>query len=167
VFTARYGLIPYLLLLQLYNSLWVLACSVISFHCLLSCAFCFQIFTPIFLMSFLASFSHLNLGLPFGLVAYDFHLYIVLATLTFGILSTCPNQLKLLLLMFLTIFSYPITFPSFSFVLIPYINQIMFSPWKVKVLQENLVPVLFSSPFIPRGPNCFRNLAFLVTDTCI
>jgi hypothetical protein len=69
-----------LLLLQLYNSLWVLACSIISFHCFLSCTLCFQFFTPIFLRSFLASSSHLNLGLPFGLVAYGFHLYIVLAT---------------------------------------------------------------------------------------
>ena len=32
----------------------------------------------------------------------------VLATLSLGILSTCPNQLNPLLLMFLTIFSYPI-----------------------------------------------------------
>ena len=38
-----------LLLLQLYNSLWVLACSIISFHCFLSCTLCFQFFTPIFL----------------------------------------------------------------------------------------------------------------------
>jgi hypothetical protein len=70
-----------LLLLQLYDSLWVLACSIIYFHCFLSCTLCFQFFTPTFLRSFLASSSHLNLGLPFGLVAYGFHLYIVLATL--------------------------------------------------------------------------------------
>jgi hypothetical protein len=59
-----------LLFLQLYNSLWVLACWIISFHCFLSCTLCFQFFTPIFLRSFLSSSSHLNLGLPFGLVAY-------------------------------------------------------------------------------------------------
>ena len=41
----------------------------------------FQLLTPIFLKSFLTSSSHLNLGLPFGLVAYGFHLYMVLATL--------------------------------------------------------------------------------------
>ena len=99
-----------LLLLQLYNSLWVLACSIISFHC-------FQFFTPIFLRSFFTSSSHLNLGLPFGLVAYVFHLYMVLTTLSFGILSTCPNQLNLLLLMYLNIFSYLITFSSSLFVL--------------------------------------------------
>ena len=69
-----------------------------------SCALCFQ-FTPIFLSSFLTSSSHLNLGFPFGLVAYGFHLYMVLATLSLSILSTCPNQLNLLLLMCLTIFS--------------------------------------------------------------
>ena len=38
-----------LLLLQLYNSLWVLVCSIISFHFFLSCFVCFQLFTPIFL----------------------------------------------------------------------------------------------------------------------
>jgi hypothetical protein len=36
----------------------------------------------------------------------------VLATLSLGILSTCPNQLNLLLLMCLTIFSYVIAFSS-------------------------------------------------------
>ena len=41
---------------------------------------------------FLTSSSHLNLGLPFGLVAYGFHLYMVLATLSLDILSTFPNQ---------------------------------------------------------------------------
>jgi hypothetical protein len=40
-----------------------------------------------------------------------------LATLSFGILSTCPNQLNLLLLMCLTIFSYLIAISSSSFVL--------------------------------------------------
>ena len=105
------------LLLHLYNSLWVLACSIISFHCFLSCTFCFQFFTPILARSFLTSSSHLNLGLPFGLVAYSFHLYMILGTLSFVILSTCPNQLNLLLLMCLTIFSYLIAFSSSSFVL--------------------------------------------------
>ena len=60
---------------QLYNSLWVLACSIIPFHCFLSCVLCFQLLTPIFLRSFLTSSSHLALGLHFGLVAYGFHLY--------------------------------------------------------------------------------------------
>jgi len=41
----------------------------------------------------------------------------VLTTLSFGILPTCPNQLNLLLLICLTIFSYLITFSSSSFVL--------------------------------------------------
>jgi hypothetical protein len=54
---------------QLYNSLWVLICSIIPFHCFLSCVLCFQLLTPIFLRSFLTSSSHLTLGLPFGLVA--------------------------------------------------------------------------------------------------
>jgi hypothetical protein len=40
-------------------------------------ALCFHFFTSIFLRSFLASSSHLNLGLPFRLVAYGFHLYMV------------------------------------------------------------------------------------------
>ena len=61
--------------------------------------------------------SHLNLGLPFGLVPYGFHLYMVLATLSLGILSTCPNQLNLLHLTCLTIFSYPFAFSSSSSVL--------------------------------------------------
>jgi hypothetical protein len=68
--------------------------------------------------SFLTSSSHLNLGLPFGLVAYGFHLYMILGTLSFDILSTCPNQLNLLLLMCLTIFSYLIAFSSSSFVVL-------------------------------------------------
>ena len=63
-----------LLLPQLYNSLWVLACSFIPLHGFLSCAFCFQLFTPIFLKSSLTSSSYLHLGLPFGLAACDFHL---------------------------------------------------------------------------------------------
>ena len=42
-----------LLLLHLYNSLWVLACSIISFHFFLSCSVYFQLFIPIFLKSFL------------------------------------------------------------------------------------------------------------------
>ena len=57
-----------LLLPQLYNFLWVLACSIIPLNGFLSCAFCFQLFIPIFLKSSLTSSSHLNLGLPFGLV---------------------------------------------------------------------------------------------------
>ena len=63
-----------LLLPQLYNSVWVLVCSIIPLHGFLTCAFCFQLFTPIFLKSSLTSSSHLNLGLPFGLVACGFHL---------------------------------------------------------------------------------------------
>jgi hypothetical protein len=35
----------------------------------------FQLLIPIFVKSFLTSSSHLALGLPFGLVAYGFHLY--------------------------------------------------------------------------------------------
>ena len=81
-----------LLLLQLYNYLWVLACPIISFHCFFSCTFCFQFFTPILPRSFLTSSSHLNLGLPFGLVAYGFHLYMILGILSFVILSTCPQE---------------------------------------------------------------------------
>ena len=79
---------------QLYNSLWVLASSIIPFHCFLSCVLCFRLVTPIFLKSFLTPYYHLTLGLPFGLVAYGFHLYMVLATLSLVILSTCPNQLS-------------------------------------------------------------------------
>ena len=101
---------------QLYNCLWVLACSVISFHCFLSCVLCFQLVIPIFLKSFLTSSSHLTLGLPFGLVAYGFHLYMVLATLSLVILSTCPNQLSRLYFMYLT-FSLLIAFSNSSFVL--------------------------------------------------
>jgi hypothetical protein len=50
-------------------------------------------------------------------VWFPFLLYMFVATLSFGILSTCPNQLNLLLLMCLTIFSYLIAFSSSSFVL--------------------------------------------------
>jgi len=107
----------HLILLQLYNSLWVLACSIISFHRFLSWTFCFQFSTPMLPRSFLTSSSHLNLDLPFGLVACGFHLYMILGTLSFEILSICPNQLNLLLLMCLTIFSYLIAFSSSLFVL--------------------------------------------------
>ena len=105
-----------LLLPQLYTSLWVLACSIIPLHGFFSCAFCFQLFTSIFLKSSLTSSSHLNLGLPFSLVACGFHLQMLLTTLSSGILSTCPTQLSLLLLMCLTIFSWLIRFSSSSFV---------------------------------------------------
>jgi len=110
-------LIILLLLLQLYNSLWVLACSIISFHFFLSCVVRFQLFTPIFLKSFLTSSSHLNLGLPFGLAAYGFHLYMVLATLSLVILSKCPNQLSRLYFIYLTIFSLLTASSNSSFVL--------------------------------------------------
>ena len=91
---ASFWTLVFFFFFQLYNSLWVLACSIISFHCFLSCVLCFQLVTPIFLKSFLTSSSHLTLGLPFSLVAYGFHLYMVLATLSLVILSTCPNQLS-------------------------------------------------------------------------
>ena len=104
-----------------------------------SLALCFQFFTPIFLRSFLTSSSHLNLGLPFSLVAYGFHLYMVLATLSLGILSTCPNQLNLLLLMCLTILSYPIAFSSSSFVLS------LHSPFAFFVGQNILLNILLSN----------------------
>ena len=102
---------------QLYNSLWVLACSFISFYCLLSCVLFFQLVTSICLKSFLTSSSHLTLGPPFSLVAYVFHLYMVLATLSLVILSTCSNQLSSLYFMCFTIFSLLIAFSSSSFVL--------------------------------------------------
>ena len=47
----------------------------------LFCVLCFQLVTPIFLKSFLTSSSHLTLGLPFGLVAYGFHLCMGIAVL--------------------------------------------------------------------------------------
>ena len=53
------------------------------------------------------------IGLPFGLVAYGFHLHMVLATLSLVILSTCPNQLRRLYFMYLTIFSLLIAFSQF------------------------------------------------------
>jgi len=106
-----------ILLLQLYNSLWVSACSIISFHFFLSCVVCFQLFTPIFLKSYLTSSSHLTLGLPFSLVAYGFHLYMVLATLSLVILSTCPNQPSHLYCIYLTIFLLLIVSSNSSFVL--------------------------------------------------
>ena len=49
---------PYILLPQLFNTVWVLACSIIPLHGFLSCAFCFQLFTPIFLKSSFTSSSH-------------------------------------------------------------------------------------------------------------
>ena len=53
----------------------------------------------------LTSSSHLTLGLPFSLVAYGFHLYMVLATLSLVILSTFPNQPSCFYFIYLTIFS--------------------------------------------------------------
>ena len=66
---------------------------------------------------FLTSSSHLTLGLSFCLVACGFHLYMILATLSLVILSTCPNQLGRLYVMYLTIFSLLIAFSISSFVL--------------------------------------------------
>ena len=74
----------------------------------------FPIGHPIFLKSFLTSSSHLTLGLPFSLVAYGFHLYMVLATLSLVILSTCPNQFSRLYFMYLTIFTLLIAFSRSS-----------------------------------------------------
>ena len=59
----------------------------------------------------------LTLGLPFGLVAYGFHLYMVLATLLLVILSTCPNQPGRLYFIYLTIFSLLIASSNSSFVM--------------------------------------------------
>ena len=118
-----YSLTPILLFFfffQLYNSFWVLTCSIIPFHYFLSFVLCFQLFTPISLKSFLTSSSHLTLGLPFGLVAYGFHLFMVLATLSLVILSTCPNQLICLCFIYLTIFSLLIASSNSSFVLSPH-----------------------------------------------
>ena len=49
--------------------------------------------------------SHLYLGLPLGLVVKGFHLNIFLAAMVSGILCIWPNQLSVLALMWLTIFS--------------------------------------------------------------
>ena len=71
----------------------------------------------IFLKSFLTSSSHLTLGIPFGLVAFGFHLYMVLVTLSLVILSTCPNQPGRLYFIYLTLFSLLIASSNSSFVL--------------------------------------------------
>ena len=55
--------------------------------------------------------------LSFGPVAYGFHLYMVLATLSLVILSTCPNQLSRLYFIYLTVFSLLIASSSSSSVL--------------------------------------------------
>ena len=47
---------------QLYNSLRVLAYSIISFHCFLSCVLFFQLLTPIFVKSFLTSSGRINVS---------------------------------------------------------------------------------------------------------
>ena len=49
------------LLLQLYKSLWVLACSIISFHPFLSWTFYFQFSTPMLPRSFLTLNNHYNI----------------------------------------------------------------------------------------------------------
>jgi len=40
------------------TTVWVLACSIISFHCFLSCTFCFQFFSPILPHIILPSSEH-------------------------------------------------------------------------------------------------------------
>jgi len=117
IFASSFFFFFFFFFFQLYNSLWVLTCSIISFHFFLSCVVCFQLFTPIFFKSFLTSSSHLTLDLPFGLVAYGFNLCMVLATLSLVLLSTCPNQFSGLCFMYLNIFSLLIASSNSSFVL--------------------------------------------------
>ena len=135
---------------QLYNSLWVLACSIISFHCFLSCVLCFQLVTPIFLKSFLTSSSHLTLGFPFSLVAYGLHLHMVLATLSLVILSTSPNQLSRFYFMYLTIFLLLTAFSSSSFVLS------LHSPLAFCDGPNNLLNIFLSNEFSLHTKNLHR-----------
>ena len=74
---------------QPYNSLWVLACWIISFQWFLSCVLCFRLVTPIFLKSFLTSSSHISLGLPFSLIAYGLY-FMYLAI--FSLLNAFSNS---------------------------------------------------------------------------
>ena len=73
---------------QLYSSLWVLACSIISFHCFLSCVLCFQLVTP-------SSSNHSSHRLPILLLAFpSVNNWALLAVLIFSgtrMLALCPT----------------------------------------------------------------------------
>jgi hypothetical protein len=83
-----------LILLWCYNSGRVLAFSTIPFHLSRSCTCPVHFIIFIFFRSFLTSSSHQDLGLPIGLPANGFHLYIFFTALISGILFMCPNQTK-------------------------------------------------------------------------
>jgi hypothetical protein len=83
---SRYFLLLLLLLLLLLwrcNSDRVLAFSTISFHLRRSWTFSVHFISLIFFKSFLMSSSHLDLGLPTGLLVNGFHFYIFFTVLFF------------------------------------------------------------------------------------
>ena len=82
----------------------VLAFSTIAFHLRRSCTCSAHFISFIFFRSFLTSSSHLDLGLPAGLPANDFHLCILFTMLVSGILFMCPNQLNRWVLTLLVMF---------------------------------------------------------------
>ena len=76
-----------------YNPWWVLACSTISFHNLLSLHFSVQFLTFIFFKSSSTWSSHLSLGLPTCLDEHGSHSVTFLTVLVVSILITCAAHL--------------------------------------------------------------------------
>ena len=84
-----------------YDPLWVLAFSVIFFHCALSLHCFLHLLTPIICKSSSLSAIHLFRGLPPVLVPIGFHCNILLGVLLSSIRITWPSQAILLLFIIL------------------------------------------------------------------
>ena len=89
-----------------YNPLWVLAFSVISFHCTLSSHCFLHRLTPIICKSSSMSAIHLFRGLPLVLVPIGFHCNILLGVLLSSIRITWPSEAIPLLFINLIISAY-------------------------------------------------------------
>ena len=107
-----------------YNTLWVLAFSVIFYHSVLSLLSFLRPLIHIVWMSSSTSSIHLFLGLPPILLPIGFHSNILLSILPPSIRFTCPSQAILLHFINLTMFAFPMSsFSSWFFLIL----QIPFS----------------------------------------
>ena len=107
-----------LLLIKRFNHCKVLACSTTFFHLTLSCVIFFQFRTFNLFMSSETSSSHRVFGLPVGLWANGFRLYIFFTLLSSLMCSTWPNQFNRFLIN-------PIIFSPFNISLISWLVLIL------------------------------------------
>ena len=101
-----------------YNSLWVLAFSMIFFHSVLSLLSFLHPLILVVCISSSTSSVHLFLGLPLILLPIGFHSNILLGILPPSIRITCPSPAILLLFINLTMSALPMSSFSSWFLLI-------------------------------------------------